>query len=43
VPGVRRDDWPLPDPAGQDLAAVRAIREVIAARMTALVRAEGLN
>lgn len=43
VPGVRRDDWPLPDPAGQDLAAVRAIRDVIAARVTALVRAEGLN
>ncbi|HEV2278328.1 MAG TPA: arsenate reductase ArsC [Acidobacteriaceae bacterium] len=43
VPGVRRDDWPLPDPAGQDLAAVRAIRDVIAARVTALVRAESLN
>ena len=43
VPGVRRDDWPLPDPAGQDLAAVRAVRDVIAARVTALVRAEGLN
>ena len=43
VPGVRRDDWPLPDPAGQDLAAVRAVRDVIAARVTALVRAESLN
>lgn len=43
VPGVRRDDWPLPDPAGQDLGAVRAIREQIAARVAALVEREGLH
>lgn len=43
IPGMRRDDWPLPDPAGQDLATVRAIRERIAARVAALARAEGLD
>lgn len=43
VPGVRRDDWPLPDPAGQDLAAVRATRDAIAERVANLVRAEGLE
>ena len=43
VPGVRRDDWPLPDPAGQDLAAVRSTRDAIAQRVANLVRAEGLE
>jgi len=29
VPGKRYVDWDLPDPAGQDLDAVRAIRDEI--------------
>ena len=29
VPGKRYVDWELPDPAGQDVAAVRAIRDEI--------------
>jgi protein-tyrosine-phosphatase len=29
VPGTRYIDWPIPDPAGQDLAAVREIRDDI--------------
>src|SRR5689334_10639303 len=33
VPGLRRDDWPLHDPKGQSLAAVRAIREQIRERV----------
>lgn len=47
VPGARRVEWHLPDPAGQELAAVRAIRDEIARRVDALVaeldreRAEG--
>jgi arsenate reductase (thioredoxin) len=41
VPGVRRDDWPLPDPKGQDLAAVRAIRDEVRARVEAFVQREG--
>jgi arsenate reductase len=40
VPGCRRDDWPLPDPKGQPLAHVRAIRDEIARRVDALVRDE---
>lgn len=37
VPGLRRIDWPLPDPKGSSLAAVRTIREEIRQRVTALV------
>jgi len=36
-PGVSYRDWKLPDPAGQPLASVRAIRDDIAARVEALV------
>lgn len=36
-PGVSYRDWALPDPAGQPLAAVRAIRDDIAVRVRALV------
>jgi len=41
VPGLRRDDWALPDPKGQPLERVREIREGIRARVTQLVEAEG--
>lgn len=43
VPGLRRDDWALPDPKGQPLERVREIRDVIRARVQALVDAEGWN
>ena len=36
-PGKRYEDWVLDDPAGQDLAAVRAIRDEIDARVHQLV------
>lgn len=36
-PGVSYRDWKLPDPAGQDLPTVRAIRDDIAARVQALI------
>jgi arsenate reductase (thioredoxin) len=36
-PGVSYRDWELPDPAGQPLATVRAIRDDIADRVTALI------
>ena len=42
VPGLRRDDWPLPDPKGQPLEQVRAIRDGIRDRIAALLLAEGL-
>jgi N-acetylglutamate synthase-like GNAT family acetyltransferase/protein-tyrosine-phosphatase len=41
VPGVKRDDWPLRDPKGQDPATVRAIRDEIRARVEAFARRGG--
>jgi arsenate reductase len=37
IPGRRYLDWDLPDPKGQPLDAVRAIRDEIAARVEKLV------
>ena len=36
-PGKRYEDWELDDPAGQDIATVRRIRDEIDARVQALV------
>jgi protein-tyrosine-phosphatase len=36
-PGVRYEDWDLPDPAGLDLSAVRPIRDEIKSRVLALI------
>lgn len=41
VPGARRDDWPLPDPKGQDIERVREIRDEIRARVRRLLADEG--
>ncbi len=40
VPGLRRADWPLPDPKGQSDERVRQIRDEIRARVQALLAAE---
>jgi arsenate reductase len=37
VPGLRREDWSLPDPKGQPPAVVRAIRDDIRSRVHELV------
>ena len=37
VPGTRRMDWDLPDPAGRPLAEVRVTRDTIAKQVEALV------
>lgn len=37
VPGLRRDDWPLPDPKGQGIDAVRKTREEIRGRVLDLL------
>ena len=37
-PGTRYEDWTLDDPAGQDIDAVRPIRDEIRHRIDALVR-----
>ncbi|MGC4080611.1 MAG: arsenate reductase ArsC [Vicinamibacterales bacterium] len=41
VPGVMRDDWPLEDPKGKPLEAVRAIRDEIRERVRRLVESHG--
>jgi arsenate reductase (thioredoxin) len=42
VPGLRRDDWPLPDPKGQSIETVRQIREEIQNRVLELLTREEL-
>jgi arsenate reductase len=37
VPGATRDDWPLPDPQGQALDDVRALRDDIRRRVESLI------
>ena len=41
VPGLVREDWPLPDPKGRPLEEVRQIRAEIAARVRVLLEAKG--
>ena len=41
VPARAREDWPLADPKGQALEAVRVIRDEIRARVEELVRRRG--
>lgn len=41
VPGVHVEDWPLPDPQGKSVQAVRSIRDDIRQRVAALVSARG--
>ena len=41
VPGVRRMDWPLPDPKGRSLEDVRTIRDEIRSRVLALLTENG--
>ena len=42
VPGLRRDDWPLPDPKGQPMDEVRAIRDDIRGKVQLLLEQEGI-
>ena len=42
VPGLRRDDWPLPDPKGQGIEVVRQTRDEIMERVVALLKRENL-
>ncbi len=41
-PGTRYEDWDLPDPAGQDLATVRGIRDQIRDRVLGLLAQLGV-
>jgi arsenate reductase (thioredoxin) len=39
VPGLARDDWPLPDPKGQPIEEVRRIRDEVRRRVSELLQA----
>lgn len=41
LPGVEREDWPLPDPTDRSLIEVRAIRNEIRKRVRTLVDSRG--
>ena len=41
VPGLRREDWPVPDPKGQSVERVRDIRDEIRRRVKALITMNG--
>jgi arsenate reductase len=41
VAGLAREDWPLADPKGQPIDAVRAIRDAIRGRVLELLRRRG--
>ena len=43
VPGLRQVDWPLPDPKGRPLDEVRAVRDDVRGRVSALLNTEGLS
>ena len=43
VPGRRYEDWPLDDPAGRDVDAVRPIRDEIRARVEQLMESLGVD
>jgi arsenate reductase len=43
VPGLRRDDWPLPDPKGQEIESVRQTRDEIKRRILQLLAQELLS
>lgn len=43
VPGLRRDDWPLPDPKGQGIESVRNTRDEIRSRIISLLEREHLQ
>jgi arsenate reductase (thioredoxin) len=43
VPGLRRDDWPLPDPKGQGIETVRQTRDEIRRRILQLLAQEQLS
>lgn len=41
IPGIHRDDWPIPDPKGQPPERVRAIKADIETRVRAFIDEQG--
>ncbi|MHB8190286.1 MAG: arsenate reductase ArsC [Ferrimicrobium sp.] len=42
VPGQRRFDWHIPDPAGQEIAVIREIRDLLRSQVNGLLLELGL-
>jgi arsenate reductase len=42
VPGLRRNDWPLPDPKGRPMEEIRATRDEVRKRVRELIKVEAL-
>ncbi len=42
VPGLKREDWPFPDPKDQSIEQTRQIRDDIERRIKAFIQAEDL-
>jgi arsenate reductase (thioredoxin) len=42
VPGLKREDWPFPDPKGKGIEQTRIIRDHIERRIKDFIQAEGL-
>jgi arsenate reductase len=43
VPGLQREDWPLPDPKGQPIKRVREIRDQVLGHVRTLIESRGWN
>lgn len=43
IPGLRRDDWPLPDPKDQGIESVRQTRDEVKRRVSQLLAQERLS
>ena len=43
VPGLQREDWPLPDPKGRDIQEVRLIRDQIESRIRQPIEQQQLS
>jgi arsenate reductase len=43
IPGLRRDDWPLPDPKDQGIESVRQTRDEVKRRVLQLLAQERLS
>ena len=41
VPGLEKEDWPLPDPKDQPIERVRSVRDEIRRRVTELIESRG--
>jgi len=43
VPGLKREDWPFPDPKGQGVERTRSIRDDIERKIKAFIQSENLD